>query len=42
MGVQDETPIFFAVKVSFSVAREEIKKTPSFWFGGSLLEMKSW
>ena len=39
-GVEDETPIFLAVEVSFRVASEEIKKGPSFCFGGRLLGRK--
>ena len=32
-GIQDRTPIFLALKVSFRVIREDIKKTPSYCVG---------
>ena len=32
-GIQDKTPIFLALKVSFRVVREDIKKTPSYCVG---------
>ena len=32
-GIQNRTPIFLALKVSFRVVREDIKKTPSYSVG---------
>ena len=32
-GIQDRTPIFLALKVSFRVVRKDIKKTPSYCVG---------
>ena len=32
-GIQNKTPIFLALKVSFRVVREDIKKTPSYCVG---------
>ena len=32
-GIQDRTPIFLALKISFRVVREDKKKTPSYCVG---------